>query len=129
MFSRLSSGRKDRDHLTQYFVKQILPILTPLAVEDLDPVPLLPGLQLQVAVLLEHTSEEANDTKRRNVAVVPVPTQLKRFIPLAGDGCLRFAAVGGRDCRECRIGLSRLPGRGRYVFSDYSRCRCRRSGR
>ena len=86
-------AQEDRDHLTQHFVKQILPILTPLAVEDLDPVPLLPGLQLQVAVLLEHTTEEAHDTKRQNVAVVPVPTQLKRFIPLAGNGCLRFALL------------------------------------
>lgn len=39
-------------YLRGYFETEILPILTPLAVEDIEPMPLLPALQLHIALWL-----------------------------------------------------------------------------
>ena len=41
-----------RDFLRVHFTKEILPVLTPLAVEELHPRPLLPGQQWYVAAVL-----------------------------------------------------------------------------
>ncbi len=87
MLSREKWTGGQRERLARHFAREILPILTPLAVQDLDPVPLLPGLQLYVAVLLRRSGEGPADADRRRIAVVPVPTQLRRFVPLPnGDG-------------------------------------------
>lgn len=44
---------KTQSYLRSYFTTDILPILTPLAVEDIAPMPLLPALQLHVALWLK----------------------------------------------------------------------------
>ncbi|MDZ7617033.1 MAG: polyphosphate kinase 1 [Patescibacteria group bacterium] len=82
-----------KEHVGQHFIKEILPILTPLAVQDLDPPPLLPGLQLCVAVLLRRAAEESKAPEDRKIAVVPVPTQLRRFVPLPAEEGVRFALL------------------------------------
>jgi len=73
-----------RDFLRSHFGKEILPVLTPLAIQELDPPPLLPGLQLHVAAVL--ASGHA-DRPAERIVVVPVPTQSSRFqsVP-AGEG-------------------------------------------
>ena len=43
---------EQRQFLVSYFSRQIQPLLTPLAIEELMPRPLLPNLQLHVAALL-----------------------------------------------------------------------------
>ncbi|MBN2217059.1 MAG: polyphosphate kinase 1 [Pirellulales bacterium] len=65
--------------LKNHFAREIAPVLTPLAMEDLDPKPLLPGLQLHVAALLaRQNGHEEND----KIVVVPVPACFSRFINL-----------------------------------------------
>ena len=59
-----------RRYLNDYFQQEILPVLTPLAVQGLVPCPLLPGLQLNVALTLG-AKEEASETGR--LLVIPVP--------------------------------------------------------
>ena len=59
--------------LDRYFAHEILPILTPLAVEDLDPVPLLPSLQLQVAAIL--ASADMDETSPPNQSPNQSPDQ------------------------------------------------------
>ncbi len=81
------------DHVRQHFIKEILPILTPLAVQDLEPAPLLPGLQLCVAVLLHRNEKGLGTLEHRRIAVVPVPTQLRRFVPLPAEDGVRFAML------------------------------------
>jgi polyphosphate kinase len=78
----------ERDFLRAHFAREILPVLTPLAVGDLDPPPLLPGLQLQVAAVI---ASRRDGQLREKVAVVPVPTQLSRFIAVPSDKGLRLA--------------------------------------
>ncbi|MBN1590085.1 MAG: polyphosphate kinase 1, partial [Pirellulales bacterium] len=57
----------------------IAPVLTPLAIEDLDPKPLLPGLQLHVAAVLDPETDKDDVNK---IVVVPVPASFDRFINL-----------------------------------------------
>lgn len=93
VLSRRQWSDAHRERLAKHFAREILPILTPLAVQDLDPVPLLPGLQLYVAVLLRCNGKGAAEADPRKIAVVPVPTQLRRFVPLSGGEGLQFALL------------------------------------
>ncbi|MEN6458904.1 MAG: polyphosphate kinase 1 [Thermoguttaceae bacterium] len=66
-----------------YFARELQPILTPLAIEELKPGPLLPNLQLHVLGLV--TCRDDDDQPRERVVVVPVPSQLPRWVPLPAD--------------------------------------------
>jgi len=65
--------------LQTYFSKEVLPVLTPLAVQDLHPAPRLPGLQWHLAVLLK------NAAGAEKIAVTPVPQQIPRWVRLPGE--------------------------------------------
>lgn len=88
---------KSREYLRSHFEKDILPILTPLAVEDMIPSPLLPALQLHIALLLRIPAHfelsktifpprevlSESEEYLEKLAVIPVPTQLSRWILLS----------------------------------------------
>lgn len=89
-----------RHFLQMHFNKEILPVLTPLAVQELQPPPRLPGLQWYVAAVLsvgqvanlpqaEEASNPSYDTGER-IVVTPVPHQLSRWIrlPVTQGVCL-----------------------------------------
>lgn len=75
---------EQRRFLKSYFATGILPALTPLGVDELDPMPLLPGLKLYLALLLEPREVPAGEEPAPRVAVVPVPGGLPRFITTPG---------------------------------------------
>jgi polyphosphate kinase len=81
---------EQRKFLQTYFVKEILPVLTPLAVEDLHPPPLLPGQQWYVAVVL--AAGQAEESAQR-VAVVPVPASFARWVGLPADEGVRLVRL------------------------------------
>jgi polyphosphate kinase len=83
---------EQRQALRAYFAREIQPILTPLAIEELTPGPLLPNLQLHVAGLLTSVENES-DVPALRLAVVPVPAQLPRFVPLTSDAGVQLARV------------------------------------
>jgi polyphosphate kinase len=66
--------------LQQYFTAEILPILTPMAVEEIKPAPLLPGLQLFIAFTV------ASCGSKTGIIVVPVPALLQRFVNIPTEG-------------------------------------------
>ncbi len=70
---------EQRKYLAAYFAKDIFPVLTPLAVQELHPSPQLPGLQWHVAVLL------AKEGAEERIAVTPVPQQISRWVRLPGE--------------------------------------------
>jgi len=73
--------------LRNHFAREIAPVLTPLAIEGLDPKPLLPGLQLHVAAVLGPRDGEQGDS----IVVVPVPAGVSRFVRLrAKEGVVLF---------------------------------------
>ena len=73
--------------LADYFESEIRPVLTPLAVESLEPCPLLAGLQLFVALSVRQRDDKAGEEK---LLVIPIPTRFDRFIaiPTPGQVCV-----------------------------------------
>ncbi len=69
---------EQRGFLESYFLSEVLPVLTPLAVDELSPCPVLPGLTINLAILLGPTAPEQEDG---GVALVPIPGNLPRFVP------------------------------------------------
>ena len=75
---------EQRRYLKEYFEEEILPVLTPLAVDQIEPCPLLPGLQLNVALTLQVQKE---DSTTGRLLVIPVPHMFARFLTIPdGDG-------------------------------------------
>ncbi|NJN37640.1 MAG: polyphosphate kinase 1 [Acaryochloridaceae cyanobacterium CSU_3_4] len=74
--------------LHQYFLDQIFPVLTPLAVDPGHPFPYISNLSLNLAVLVQDSQ-----TGDRHFARVKVPSMLPRFIELPEN-------IG--DCAVCR---------------------------
>ena len=70
-----------RASLGEFFKESVLPALTPLAIDESRPFPLLASLSLNIAALFEPTG---NDTTPR-LAVVQVPSGLNRLIRVAEE--------------------------------------------
>ena|GEM_PF-13483 len=66
--------------LRELFREDVLPLLTPLALGSLEPGPVLQGLLLHVALLVE--GDEAHAPM---LVVVPVPSQIARFLQVPGE--------------------------------------------
>jgi polyphosphate kinase len=80
VLSRADWTDRQAQFLQQYFTAEILPVLTPMAVEELKPTPLLPGLQLFVAFTV------ASGKSTTSIIVVPVPGLLQRFVNIPTEG-------------------------------------------
>ena len=74
-------GETRRSALAAYFRDNVLPVLTPLAIDVARPFPLLSSLSLNLALLLE---PEAGETARR-LAIVQVPPGLTRLVAVGGS--------------------------------------------
>ena len=85
---RISAAQQE--FLRRSFESEILPVLTPLAVQKLDPCPVLPALQLMVAARLRPLRNGGAD---EHVAVVPVPKVLPRFLVLPAEQGLHMARI------------------------------------
>jgi len=75
-----------REYLRSHFRREIMPILTPLAIQGLKPAPLLPNLHLHVAALL-------SPGKAEDLVVVPVPARLPRWIELPAENEVHLVRV------------------------------------
>jgi polyphosphate kinase len=79
---------EQRQYVDGYFLSEVLPVLTPLSVRDLDPFPLLPGLGLNLAVRLGDPGDAqagAEDVRPPRIAVVPIPGNLPRFVTVPAE--------------------------------------------
>ena len=73
-------GKKERAATEDYFVKNIEPILTPLAIDPGHPFPFIANLALNLALQLESRSGETY------VVVVKIPEQSPRLVALSEPG-------------------------------------------
>jgi polyphosphate kinase len=73
-------AKKERAAIEDYFVRNIEPILTPLAIDPGHPFPFIANLALNLALQLESTRGETY------VVVVKIPEQSPRLVPLGGAG-------------------------------------------
>ncbi|MBN2752888.1 MAG: RNA degradosome polyphosphate kinase [Rhodospirillaceae bacterium] len=73
--------------LDEYFMGQVFPILTPLAIDPAHPFPFIPNLGM--ALVLELKAKNGTGVLH---ALVPLPSQVDRFLRLPGEG-IRFIAL------------------------------------
>ncbi|WP_321391059.1 RNA degradosome polyphosphate kinase [Emcibacter sp.] len=73
--------------LEDYFLENIFPILTPLAVDPAHPFPFIPNLGFSLVLDLKR-----EDTGAPLMALLPVPPQARRFIRLPGNE-IRFISL------------------------------------
>jgi polyphosphate kinase len=80
---------EQRKHLHDLFLREIFPVLTPLAIDQVHPFPHLLNKSLNLAVLLQRPRQA-----EKLFAVVQVPSVLPRFVALpnsSADGTKSFA--------------------------------------
>lgn len=79
LLSRSKLGRKDEKFLEEYFLNQVFPVLSPLAIDPAHPFPFIPNTGFCLALQLERTTD-----KRTLQAILPIPAQIRRFVALPG---------------------------------------------
>jgi len=70
----------EKEQLSDYYRKQVFPILTPLAVDPAHPFPYISGLSLNIAVVVRHPENDVDLFAR-----VKVPPTLPRFVRVNGS--------------------------------------------
>ena len=70
----------EQEQLKDYFLNQVFPVLTPLAVDPAHPFPYISGLSLNLAVVLRNPK-----TGGQHFARVKVPPLLPRFVEVPGE--------------------------------------------
>lgn len=81
ILDRAGLSEADRSFLAEHFLSNVFPTLSPMAIDPAHPFPFIPNTGFCLALQLERRS----DGLRRN-ALLPVPQQIARFIPLPTEG-------------------------------------------
>lgn len=89
-------NKEQSAYVDRYFMEQVYPVLTPMAVDASRPFPLIRNKSLNIAALIRSKGTESGllknkaDKKELEFATVQVPSGLSRLVPIPGDEKNRF---------------------------------------
>ena len=81
LLGRADVTPQDLPYLADFFLGQVFPVLSPLAIDPAHPFPFIPNEGFALALQLERIAD-----KRPLRALLPVPHQIDRFVPVPGEG-------------------------------------------
>ena len=86
----------EREYLESFFVREVYPLLTPLRVEESEPLPSIDDYSIYAAFLLEAEADSATE----HVSIIRIPQVPERIIWLPGEAAVPAETETGDVPRE-----------------------------